>query len=409
MTLNSQIYSKDVKTYEKNINIKIKNGNETIVFTSFAYLTPNYGVIFMLNELKEIVMNNPNYKIFLIYWDMNTLAHPYIKKELNKNKIASLDSHIDNKIIELKKISKSVGIKENQIKIYKSSDIWKRLITYQDESIFQNFYSILSEMQIKNYLDASKISNLIQIPLDIIFCNYFHKLYPEDITKPVDIILFEKRKLKLYEDTRELVFKYLKKTKKPYFQIINSYQYFLYDDLVPEWNMEEEEIQNIIDNVNLNKEQTRNLFSFVTKGVDYYIDTEKIDYDTYIDYIKNTSEDDIKKNICHNLYNYLQHFKREYNNISNEVLESVWEIKDKKKLKEIAIILKSELALDILLLADGTKNTTEIAKTLRKSLATISTYTNRLKNIGLIRDLENKNLKRNIKGLKVNFDLGLDK
>ena len=37
----------------------------------------------------------------------------------------------------------------------------------------------------------------------------------------------------------------------------------------------------------------------------------------------------------------------------------------------------------------------------------VSTYANRLKKMNLIRVLPNGKIKRNIKGLKVNFELGL--
>jgi Mn-dependent DtxR family transcriptional regulator len=73
-------------------------------------------------------------------------------------------------------------------------------------------------------------------------------------------------------------------------------------------------------------------------------------------------------------------------------------------LKEIGKVLKSDLAMDILLLSDGTKNTTEISKILKKSIATISTYANRLKKMNLIRMISNDKLKRNLEGIKINFD-----
>jgi len=60
-------------------------------------------------------------------------------------------------------------------------------------------------------------------------------------------------------------------------------------------------------------------------------------------------------------------------------------------------------------LSDGTKNTTDIAKELQKSVPTISMYANKLKKLNLIRLLDNHKLKRNIKGIKINFDLGVDK
>ena len=70
-------------------------------------------------------------------------------------------------------------------------------------------------------------------------------------------------------------------------------------------------------------------------------------------------------------------------------------------------VLKSKIALDILLQANGTKNTSEIAKELGKSVAAISIYVGKLKKQNLIRTLKGGNLKRNIKGFKINLELGV--
>jgi len=83
-------------------------------------------------------------------------------------------------------------------------------------------------------------------------------------------------------------------------------------------------------------------------------------------------------------------------------------LNDLKNVKQIGQVLKSNIALEIMTLADGTKNTSQISKHLEKSVATISTYANRLKKMNLIRVLPGGNLKRNIKGIKINFELGLD-
>ena len=61
-----------------------------------------------------------------------------------------------------------------------------------------------------------------------------------------------------------------------------------------------------------------------------------------------------------------------------------------------------------MLLADGTKSPTEISKHLGKSIATISMYTNRLRKSDLIRTLSNGRLRRNIKGVKINLESGLE-
>ena len=103
---------------------------------------------------------------------------------------------------------------------------------------------------------------------------------------------------------------------------------------------------------------------------------------------------------------YLKKHKKKYLDHTGKIEESILNISDKKQAKEIGKVLKSSIALDILLLSDGDMNTSEISRKLGKSVATISTYTNRLKKMNLIRVLSNGKLKRNIKGLKINLELG---
>lgn len=62
----------------------------------------------------------------------------------------------------------------------------------------------------------------------------------------------------------------------------------------------------------------------------------------------------------------------------------------------MGLILKSTISLAILLKADGTRTTTDVAKELSKSIATIGTYANDLKRLKFIRVLPEGKLKRNI-------------
>jgi len=67
-------------------------------------------------------------------------------------------------------------------------------------------------------------------------------------------------------------------------------------------------------------------------------------------------------------------------------------------------VLKSKISLRIMILADGESNIIRMSKLLNKSVATISMYVKDLKGLGLIRTLDDGCLKRNIKGVKINFD-----
>ena len=99
--------------------------------------------------------------------------------------------------------------------------------------------------------------------------------------------------------------------------------------------------------------------------------------------------------------------KKKYLETSGKLEETVLNITKRKDVKGMGQVLKSDIALEIILLSDGTMNTSQISRKLGKSVATISTYATKLKKMNLIRVLSSGNLKRNIKGIKVNFELGL--
>ncbi len=170
---NSEVFKEDINEFRKQIIYADKNDIQINIFCSFAYLTPNYTILFTLEELRRKTKSG-NYKIFIVFWDMNALANPYFKKEISNKRVKNPENYIEEKIKELKYLAISVGFKEEEIMIYKSSDLWQRLISYKEENLFQNFYSILSEVNIDSFIETKEVSNTLQIPLDIFFCNYLH-------------------------------------------------------------------------------------------------------------------------------------------------------------------------------------------------------------------------------------------
>ena len=85
-------------------------------------------------------------------------------------------------------------------------------------------------MHIKDFVANNKVSHLIQVPMDIFFCNYLHKLCPEDTNKAIDIAFFGQDKENLYVSTRELMINDgLIENKKPIFVIIKNFPYLIYN------------------------------------------------------------------------------------------------------------------------------------------------------------------------------------
>jgi hypothetical protein len=343
---------------------------------------------------------------------MNTLSNSYFKKMCSARKISNPDFFIDQKISELRDIADSIGFEKENLFIYKSSDLWKRLISYAEENIFQEFYSILAQMKVQDFVANNKVSHLVQIPMDLFFCNYFHKLYPEDTSREMDLAFLGQDKESLYISTREfMIHEGLIENKKPVFIIIKSFPYLIYNYNLPEWDMSLKDIKNILANFPLTKKEIFVLLSHIANVINIKVkDKEKgkeLDYNEFYSEYKESPQKELIEVLAENLLIYLKEHRKRFLEKSGRIEEAILNLVKKRDVKNIGQVLKSDIAFEILLLADGSKNTTQISKELNKSVATISTYANRLKKMNLIRILPDGKVKRNVRGFKINLELGL--
>jgi len=378
---------KDKKQFEQKIKPFIKNGESAYIYCSFTYITPNYSVLLFLQELYEFTKKN-NLKVILVIWDMSVLANNYYRQMKKK---VSDEKFIEQKIDELYNISYSLGFKEETISIYKSSDLWKRFISYE-EDIYQGFYSTLVQLKVEEYALAYKAAYFIQMPLNLFFCNYFHKLFPEDVDNKIELIFFEEQKEKLYTHTRKIMHDIgITNYQSPTFVIMEEFPYLNYNEYEPEWDMSFADIHEIISNIKPSKLEAFKVYHLLGVDKPHLSKTEEETYE----------------NLAKKVYEYLKERKKEYENITGKTEEKIISIDDEERLLSIGGILRSKIALDILIKADGKKSMSKIAKEMKKSIPTISTYVKKLKKIGLVAILENGNLKRTIKGFKVNLELGM--
>ena len=227
-TQNVAVYPTDIEDFERKIKPEIEENKRLNVFCSFTYITPNYAVLFTLEQLKKFA-DSGNYRVFLVLWDMNTLSNAYFRRLRSLRKVPDPEQFINTKVEELRTLAYSIGFTKEEFSIYKSSDLWKRLISFKEENLFQQFYSVLAQMQIKRYdIERDKISHLVQIPMDLFFCNSFHKLYPEDIDREMDVAFFGQNKEQLYVLTRDLMLENgLIESKNPVFVLMKTFPYLL--------------------------------------------------------------------------------------------------------------------------------------------------------------------------------------
>ncbi len=367
----------------------LKKDSKINVLCSFTYITPNYDVIATLSELYNFT-KNMNSKVYLVMWDMNTLANPYFKKYC-ANIVKDQDLFIEEKMQEVRGIAKAIGFDEHNLLIFKSSDFWRRLVSFKEENLFQQFFSVLARLHVADFNDFRKCSHIFQISLDVFLSNYFNRLYLEDGDEEIDVIFSDYYKQKLYLATRKVMVEEGLMKNKLLFLLMETVPYIVYDERVPEWNMKLEEIRYILMHA---PNKTEDLIQLLQ-----YLDGEK-------KIEKNISKEKIIENLAKQLYEYLSKYKKQYFEKNKYVEESVMNISKKSEAIKVDYVLKSKIFLDIILLADGTKSTGQIAKHLKKSVATVSSYSSKLKKMGFIRIDKDGKLKRNVKGVKINFELG---
>ena len=108
-------------------------------------------------------------------------------------------------------------------------------------------------MEYKNF-PGKKISHVVQNSLDLFFCNYMHKLYPEDTDKKIDVAFFGSEKEKIYVAARDKMHKEGLSGRKPLFVQLKDFPYMEHDLNIPNWNQNLETIKDIVINSSLSKE-----------------------------------------------------------------------------------------------------------------------------------------------------------
>jgi hypothetical protein len=365
---------------------------DSCIYASVTHITPTYNLFFYLNEVRSL-QKKYNAKIYFVMWDTNALVNPFFKRLLLTNKIKNKNDFTEKKEKELKKILEILNFDMGNLYLYRSSVLWKKLVNYADANLFQEFYSVACRLQY-NRKNSPKISHFILSPMDIYFCNNLYKICPEDITKKIDITIPLIGKEGIYRSTIEaMVEEGLITEKLPFLLNLDKYPFIMDDLVIPNWDHTKSKIRTIVKNCNLNK---RDIIQMMN-----YLNVKKENYDSMDDLEK------IRDIMIDSLYDFLKKNKANFLKSINMVEEKVKSISGIDKIKEIGGVLKSDISLRIIYLADGKNTVTDISKKLGKSVATISMYIGKLKKMGAIRTTSDNKIRRNIRGIKINFESGV--
>ncbi len=401
MKIKYQINEQDKEMFSNIVKPKLESGKRPELLCSFTYITANYTVLFVLKQLAEFAKQG--YNIRLLIWDMNSLTHQYSRDLKDKN-----TSFIKEKIKEIRSIARSLGVKDHHLRIYKSSETWKRLITISKPKLFFDFYELLTDFKVEDLGEVRKVSHLVQMPADIFMANYFHLLYPEEVQNPIDVVFLGRNKEKIYRAVKEKMFeKGLINIERPILFLPPIYPYLIYNNKVPEWNMKLDEIIYLISSKKPSLTEIKQMFESVLPDLSEFMlvadgKKKKVAFNILLTKLAKLEPRDLYLTLSENLYIYLQDIKKNIGTGSG--LSNIMNISEKERAIEIGKVLKSEIALDILLLSNGKYNATQIARKLKKQTSNVGVYVNNLKKLRLIELTPNRSLKRTVKGFNMNFD-----
>ena len=379
------------------------------VFFSLTHLKHNYLTLTHLLNLSKLA--EAGFNIAIVLWDMNILSNPYFKKvEFERYKNLTSEQYIKRKRDEILVLANSLGI-EN-VKVYDSSETWFRFIQKKDKELFVKYYTTLSVMDLDDYNLDEKLNYLIQLPADIFFANFFHELYPEDCKKPIEAIYCLPVRKSLYFATRKAMHNEgLTSTERPAVILSKEIPRIEIDAQIPHWDMTASEINQIVSKWQFQKSDIENLYknvigkilSEVTIVTHSGSQTRAIQ--NAVEELLNESRENIVASTSKNLFKYFQKAKEITKNIE-EPKPEFQTVKTKKELRQLSALLKSENVMKILVLANGTRTISEIAKDINMQLSNTSQYITRLKKVGLVK-IKDKKVIRTARGLKINFEISL--
>ncbi len=402
------ISSQDRETLNSIIENREEQTPPTIFF-SLTHIKHNYLTLTRLLNLAKL--SKTGFNIAIVLWDMNILSNPYFKKvEFEHYKNWTTDQYLKKKKEEILSLAIAFGIKN--IKVYYSSETWSRFMQQKDKGLFAKYYSVLSVIDLDESNINEKLNYQIQLPADVFFASFFHELYPEDCKKPIEAIYSSPARKSLYFATRKAMhYEGLTSTEQPVIILSKEIPRIEIDAQIPHWDMTASEIHQLLSKWRFEKSDIENLYknaiglilpeiTIVTgKG------KKKMKLDEGISQLSNQSRENIVASTSKNLFEYFQKIKEITKN-AEEPKPDFHIIKTRKELKQLSALLKSENVMRILVLSNGNRTVSEIAKDTNMQLSNTSQYITKLKKAGLVK-IKDKKVTRTTKGLKINFEISL--
>ena len=407
-----KINDPDIELWKKLADSELKTKKNLTLLFSFTHVTFNYWLIYRIKSISSLINSiEKDVTVIFIFLDVNMMTW---KTALNESKqFETEQSYINFKVDEFKKLAISLGIPEKNFTVKKASEAWERMMVSSNQNTFLKIYDILTTIKTDEINPRKKISELFQITSDLFVSNFYNILFPEDGHEPVDVLCFSEANTYIYSKVREIMFdKGFISYKKPIFSFMQRIPFYIYNGLVPEWNMKHEEIEHIIHNSIVNKNDTKSLLEALALmehklKLVYKNQIQELSKENILNVLDKIDTNDMKSTISLNVYEFLKSEKaKTLEKLKSFVYKesSNLRITELSESQNIGRILKADVYREILKFCDGTNTITQIARKSEKQIANVSIYISHLKESGIIKISDEGKPVRIRRSITINLD-----
>lgn len=409
------LVSKSDKQHLNDFIIPKLNRKEKVnLLFSLTYAAPSYYSIFKLSKLSLLP---ENFTINILVWDSNATTHMNLKtRGLLGEENAS--KYMEKRLLEMGRLVVSFGIGAERIRIFKSTEVWHRIMKLKDEKLISDFMHITGLVDQDRFnrkiLKDVKFSRIIQAVTELFFVKYCKELFPESFSKAIRACLISGDRQPLYERARGIMQSEGMLKENLLFLLYDSIPIIEFNSIMPEWNMGQDEITDIIFKANPSAGEIHSICNNFLRNYlpDFAIveqsGIKKADAVVFLNRLPQMQLKEAQASLAFNLKAFLDkmRYKSEKVELEKQTILSIKRIDSKEEAYAIGRVLKNHLLLNILLLADGSRNTTAIAKQLGKHIANVSAAISELKRIGLVTNGDG-HIRRTQQAIAINLQCGL--
>lgn len=388
---------------------KLKQKKPVNLYCSLSYFTSNYTGIFMMSELANLMKQGLS--VYLVMWDINCQSHQRFRRIVQQT-AETPEQIIQSKMDEIASLFQLFKAPMEILHLYRASDVFNRFMKKQEPNLFIQFYWILEKIKLDELVHNHKASHLIQMPLDVFFANFFHELYPEDLSERMEVKLMYPYQEAISKEVRNLMYQHEVTTSpNPLFLLLPPYPYLFYNNAIPDFGMSRDALVSHITACKPTDSQIMQMYYVVLKKMlqefellDNEHTLHTLSWDDFLQKHATLSLENQQVSLGYNIHKYLTDIK---NRLKAQEKPGVLRLSSTDDAVKYSKLLSRKPMVEILRKIDGKKNATQLAKELKMAKSNMSTYLSLLKHHNLISIEPNGSIKRAITAINTNFEVGL--